>query len=63
MHRPRRPIEVSLAQICGRVVKIYWPVSEQTQQFRDIAADQWLEITEGQDDYRKLDHEPVPFGG
>ena len=38
------------------LLEIYWPVSDQTQQFRNVAADQWIEITEGQDGFRELEH-------
>ena len=42
------------------VLEIHWPTSGTTQVFRDIAADQAIEITEFAHDYRKLDWKPVP---
>ena len=42
-------------------LEIHWPTSGTTQVFRDIAADQVIEVTEFAEDYRKLDWTPVPF--
>ena len=49
-----------LAQ-AGKVaeLEIHWPTSGTTQVFRDIAADQAIEVTEFADDYRKLDWKPI----
>ena len=41
-------------------LEIHWPTSGTTQVFRDIAADQAIEVTEFAKDYRKLDWKPVP---
>jgi len=42
------------------VLEIHWPTSGTTQVFRDIAADQAIEVTEFAEEYRKLDWKPVP---
>jgi hypothetical protein len=39
---------------------IHWPTSGTTQVFRDIAADQAIQITEFADSYRRLDWKPIP---
>jgi hypothetical protein len=36
------------------VLEAFWPSSNQTQGFRDVSVDQFLEITEGQNEFRKL---------
>jgi hypothetical protein len=41
-------------------VEVHWPTSGTTQVFRDIPADQAIEITEFATDYRKLDWKPLP---
>jgi hypothetical protein len=41
-------------------LEIYWPTSDTTQVFRDIPADQAIEVTELEDSYRKLDWKPLP---
>ena len=42
------------------VLEIYWPTSGTTQVFRDIAADQAIEVTEFADSYRPLKWTPLP---
>jgi hypothetical protein len=42
------------------MVEVHWPTSGTTQVFRDIPADQAIEITEFATDYRKLDWKPLP---
>jgi hypothetical protein len=42
------------------VLEVHWPTSGTTQIFRDIAADQAIEVTEFAKDYRKLDWKPIP---
>jgi len=42
------------------LLEIHWPTSGTTQVFRDIAADQAIEITEFAADYRPLNWKPVP---
>jgi hypothetical protein len=42
------------------VLEVHWPTSRTTQVFRDIGADQSIEITEFAKDYRKLDWKPIP---
>jgi ASPIC and UnbV/FG-GAP-like repeat len=41
-------------------LEVHWPTSGTTQVFRDIAADQTIEITEFEEDYRKLEGKPIP---
>ncbi len=41
-------------------LEVHWPVSKTTQVFRDIAADQTIEITELAPDFKKLDRKPIP---
>ena len=41
-------------------LEVYWPTSGTTQVFRDLAADQAIEITEFEEGYRKLDSSPLP---
>jgi prepilin-type N-terminal cleavage/methylation domain-containing protein len=41
-------------------LEIYWPTSRTTQVFRDIAADQAIEVTEFADAYRPLNWKPLP---
>ncbi len=36
------------------LLEVFWPTSGQIQRFRDVALDQFIEITEGQNEYRKL---------
>jgi hypothetical protein len=42
------------------LLEITWPTSGTTQVFRDIAADQSIEVTELAEGYRKLDAKPLP---
>ena len=42
------------------MLEIHWPTSGTTQVFRDIAADQAIEVTELAKDYKKLDRKPIP---
>ena len=46
----------------GRVatLEVHWPTSGTTQTFRDIPADQAIEVVEFAEDYRKLDWKPIP---
>ena len=41
-------------------LEISWPTSQTTQVFRDIPADQSIEIVEFAKDYRRLDAKPIP---
>jgi hypothetical protein len=43
------------------LLEAHWPASGTTQVFRDVAADQALEITESAEKYRKLDWKTVPI--
>ena len=43
------------------VLEINWPTSGTTQVFRDVAVGQFLEITEGQDSFRKLPYPRMKF--
>jgi hypothetical protein len=42
------------------ILEVHWPTSGTTQVFRDIAADQAIEVTELAVTYRALDWKPVP---
>jgi FG-GAP-like repeat/ASPIC and UnbV len=44
------------------VLEIHWPTSGTTQVFRDIPADQAIEITEFESTYRALHWKPIPVG-
>ena len=39
---------------------VTWPTSRTTQTFRDVAADQAIEITEGVDPYKVVTRTPLP---
>ena len=39
---------------------VTWPTSKTTQTFRDVAADQAIEITEGAEGYRVVTRKPLP---
>lgn len=41
-------------------LEVHWPTSGTTQVFRDLDADQAIEITELADGYRKLERKPIP---
>jgi hypothetical protein len=41
-------------------LEVYWPTSQTTQVFHDLAADQAIEITEFEENYRKLEGNPIP---
>jgi ASPIC and UnbV len=42
------------------LLEVHWPTSGTTQVFRDVAADQAIQVTEFVDSYRRLDWKPVP---
>jgi hypothetical protein len=42
-------------------LEVYWPTSGITQVFKDIAADQHIQITEGNDEFLRLDYRSVPL--
>jgi hypothetical protein len=42
-------------------IGVYWPTSQTTQVFRDVAVNQAIEITEFAAEYRKLDRKPIPL--
>jgi FG-GAP-like repeat/ASPIC and UnbV len=42
------------------ILEIQWPTSGTTQVFRDVAADQAIEVTEFAENYRPLDWKPLP---
>jgi ASPIC and UnbV/FG-GAP-like repeat len=42
-------------------LEIHWPTSGTTQVFRDIPANQAIEVTELEDKYRTLDWKPIPM--
>lgn len=42
-------------------LEIYWPTTDQTQVFRDLQVDQFIEITEGREKYRQRTMVPCQF--
>ncbi len=42
-------------------LEVYWPTTGTTQVFRDLAADQSIEITEFAERYRSLERKPIPL--
>ena len=42
------------------MLEIHWPTSGTTQVFRDVAANQAIEITEFDESYRSLNWKPIP---
>jgi hypothetical protein len=42
-------------------LEIFWPASRTRQTFRDLAADRFVEITEGRDEVRPLELKRIPF--
>ncbi len=45
------------------VLEVHWPTSRTTQVFRDLAANQAIEIVEHAESYRKRDYRPIPLPG
>lgn len=43
------------------VLEVYWPTSDTTQSFHDVAMDQAIAITEFVDQYQPLNWSPIPF--
>ncbi len=44
-------------------IEVYWPTSDERQQFLDVAVDQRIEIVEGESHYRRLPQQRMSFGG
>lgn len=44
-----------------RLLEIHWPMTGETQIFRDLDVRQWLEITEFESQPKKISHSPVAF--
>ncbi len=42
-------------------LEVFWPTTNQTQQFHNVAANQFIEISEGQPQYRQLAWKTAPF--
>jgi hypothetical protein len=42
------------------LLEVYWPTSNTTQQFRNIPANQGIEVTEFAQAYRKREYKPIP---
>jgi hypothetical protein len=55
----RQQIGLAKATKVG-TLEVHWPTSGTTQVFRDLDADQAIEITEFEADYRTLDSKPLP---
>jgi len=45
------------------LLEVYWPASDETQRYREVAVDQRIEITEGKEKYRRLPQLRISFGG
>jgi hypothetical protein len=45
------------------VLEVYWPTSDLTQTFRDVAVDRTVEIVEGVDEMRELPLRAFRLGG
>jgi len=43
-------------------IEIYWPASDTTQRFEGLKVDQWIEVTEGESDYRVLPLNALTLG-
>ena len=43
------------------VLEVFWPTTGETQRFENVAADQFIEITEGESDFRKMEWRTTPF--
>jgi hypothetical protein len=43
-------------------LEVYWPTSDQTQTFGDVPMDQWIEITEGEKSYRRIEVKRLILG-
>jgi hypothetical protein len=54
----RQHIGLSKADRIERL-EIHWPTSDTTQVFRDLPVDQFIEITENKDTYRRLPYAPM----
>ena len=42
-------------------LEIYWPTTDRTQRFQDVGVDQFIELTEDQDEYENLPYRPAGF--
>jgi FG-GAP-like repeat/ASPIC and UnbV len=42
-------------------LEVYWPTSNRTQRFRNVAVDQAIEIVEGETEFRRIPERPIPF--
>ena len=43
------------------VLEIYWPTSDTLQRFENVAADRWIEVIEGETEFRVLPWRHTPF--
>lgn len=52
--------EVGVGQATAiETLEIFWPTTGQSQKFHDVASGQYVEITEGQAEYRQRDWKPI----
>jgi hypothetical protein len=42
-------------------LEVYWPTSDERQEWHDLAADRWIEITESEPGYRKIPLQRLDF--
>lgn len=43
------------------VLEVYWPTTDTTQVFKDVPANQFIEVTEFATEYKKRDFKPIPL--
>ena len=43
------------------VLEIFWPTTGETQRFENVATDQFIEITEGESEFQKMEWRTTPF--
>lgn len=55
-------LEIGLGKATNvELLEVFWPTTSQVQQFRDVAVNQFVEITEGQDQIRPVPLTPAAF--
>ena len=44
------------------MLEVYWPTTKQTQTFRDLSVDRFIQITEGMERYKPLELKKLKLG-
>ncbi len=57
----RQPIGLGKAQKID-ILEVYWPTTKQTQTFRDLTVDQFIQITEGKEKYEPFKLKKLTLG-